>query len=388
MIQRDITRELKAVAAEYPIVTIVGPRQSGKTTLAGMVFRKKPYCSLEDPDTALLAASDPRGFLGQFPEGAVLDEIQRAPHLLSYLQTIVDRRPKRKGVFILTGSHQPELPAGISQSLAGRTALLTLMPLSIAELRLFKLKPQAFQCMLSGFYPRIYNDGLDPSRFYKNYFATYVERDVRQLLNLKDLSAFQKFLRLLAGRVGQIVNFSSLANDAGVSSVTIKHWCSILKASYLIFELRPYYQNFNKRLVKSPKIYFTDVGLAAYLLGLTSADQIRRDPCRGALFENLVIMDMYKSMVNTGQEPNLYFFRDTNGNEIDLLIDRGRQIIPVEIKSAETYSPEFIKGFAYFRKTTGQELKSFVVYAGDRQQQIGATRLCSFADAGRVVQEA
>jgi hypothetical protein len=385
MIQRDIQRELKAVALEYPVVTIVGPRQSGKTTLAGMVFKKKPYCSLEDPDTALLAATDPRGFLGQFPDGAVLDEIQRAPQLLSYLQTIVDRQPKRKGLFILTGSHQPQLHSGISQSLAGRTALLTLMPLSIAELRLFKIRPQAFQCMLSGFYPRIYNDGLDPSRFYKNYFATYVERDVRQILNLKDLSAFQKFMRLLAGRIGQLINFSSLANDTGVSSVTIKHWCSILKASYIIYELKPYYRNFNKRLVKSPKIYFTDVGLAAYLLGLTGTDQIRRDPCRGGLFENLVIMDIYKSLVNTGQEPDLYFFRDTNGNEVDLLIARGRELIPVEIKSSETYAPDFVRGIEYFKKTAGQDLKGLVIYAGDRGQQIGSNKLCGFAEAGRAV---
>lgn len=358
MIQRDIQHELKAVALEYPVVTIVGPRQSGKTTLAGMVFKKKPYCSLEDPDTALLATTDPRGFLGQFPDGAVLDEIQRAPQLLSYLQTIVDRQPKRKGLFILTGSHQPQLHSGISQSLAGRTALLTLMPLSIAELKLFKIRPHAFQCMLSGFYPRIYNDGLDPSRFYKNYFATYVERDVRQILNLKDLSAFQKFMRLLAGRIGQLINFSSLANDTGVSSVTIKNWCSILKASYIIYELRPYYRNLNKRLVKSPKIYFTDVGLAAYLLGLASPDQIRRDPCRGGLFENLVIMDIYKSLVNTGQEPDLYFFRDTNGNEVDLLIARGRELIPVEIKSSETYSPDFVRGIEYFKKQQGRSLKA------------------------------
>jgi predicted AAA+ superfamily ATPase len=385
MIQRDILRELNAVAAEYPVVTIVGPRQSGKTTLAGRVFKKKPYCSLEDPDTALLAATDPRGFLGQFPGGAVLDEIQRAPQLLSYLQTIVDRHPNSKGLFILTGSHQPQLHTGISQSLAGRTALLTLMPLSIAELRLFKIRPHAFQCMLSGFYPRIYNDGLDPSRFYKNYFATYVERDVRQILNLKDLSAFQKFLRLLAGRIGQIINFSSLANDTGVSSVTIKHWCSVLQASYIIYELRPYYRNFNKRLIKSPKIYFTDVGLAAYLLGLSKLDQIKRDPCRGALFENLIIMDIYKSLVNTGQEPDLYFFRDTNGNEVDLLIARGRELIPVEIKSSETYSPDFVRGIEYFKKTAGQDLKGFVVYAGDQGQQIGSNILCGFAEAGSVV---
>jgi hypothetical protein len=385
MIQRDILRELKAVAVEYPVVTIVGPRQSGKTTLAGMVFKKKPYCSLEDPDTAQLAANDPRGFLGQFPDGAVLDEIQRAPHLLSYLQTIVDRQPKRKGLFILTGSHQPQLHSGISQSLAGRTALLTLMPLSIAELRLFKIRPRAFQCMLNGFYPRIYNDGLNPSRFYKNYFATYVERDVRQILNIKDLSAFQKFLRLLAGRIGQLINYSSLANDTGVSSVTIRHWCSILKASYIIYELRPYYRNFNKRLVKAPKIYFTDVGLAAYLLGLSSTDQIKRDPCRGGLFENLVIMDIYKSMVNAGQEPDLYFFRDTNGNEVDLLIARGRELIPVEIKSSETYSPDFLKGIEYFKKTAGQNYKGFVIYAGDRGQQLGSNKLCGFGEAGRAV---
>jgi len=253
MIQRDITRELKTVASEYPVVTIVGPRQSGKTTLARMVFPSKPYCSLEDPDTALLAKTDPRAFLKEYPEGAIFDEIQRAPWLLSYLQAIVDQNLKSKGMYILTGSHQPELHTGITQSLAGRTALLTLMPFSLHELLSYKIKPDPFQCMLRGFYPRIFNDSLDPTRFYKNYYATYVERDVRQLLNLKDLTAFQKFLRLLAGRVGQIINYSSLSNDTGVSSVTIKHWFSILKASYLIFELAPYYKNFSKSKKRKAK---------------------------------------------------------------------------------------------------------------------------------------
>lgn len=385
MIKRDITQELKTAAGEYPVITIVGPRQSGKTTLARMVFTTKPYCSLEDPDTALLAKTDPRAFLKEYPEGAIFDEIQRAPWLLSYLQSIVDQHSKSKGMFILTGSHQPELHTGITQSLAGRTALLTLLPFSLHELRAYKIKPDPFQSILRGFYPRIFNDNLDPVRFYKNYYATYVERDVRQLLNLKDLSAFQKFLRLLAGRVGQLVNYSNLANDTGVSSVTIKNWCSILKASYLIYELTPYYKNFSKRLVKSPKIYFTDVGLAAYLLGINTAEQLKRDPCRGGLFENLVIMDIYKSLVNQGIEPGMYFFRDTNGNESDLLVSRGNELIPIEIKSAETYSPDFIKGINYFKKISGYEGKSYVVYAGDRQQQIGETLLCNFAEAGQNV---
>ncbi|MCJ7774676.1 MAG: ATP-binding protein, partial [Desulfobacterales bacterium] len=267
MIKRDITTELLEAAGEYPVVTVFGPRQSGKTTLVTMTFPDKSYYSLEDPDVRMAAATDPRGFLDALTEGAVLDEIQRLPQLLSYIQGIVDRL-KKPGLFILTGSHQPELHQSVSQSLAGRTAVLTLLPFSMEELRNYKKNWDAFELIVKGAYPRLHEEGLNTTRFFNSYLQTYVERDVRALINLKDLTTFQQFIRLLAGRIGQIVNYTSLSNDIGVSSTTVKNWVSVLKASFVVFELAPFFQNVRKRVIKSPKIYFNDTGLAAYLLGI------------------------------------------------------------------------------------------------------------------------
>lgn len=347
MITRDIKAELLRSAAEYPVVTILGPRQSGKTTLTKMTFPKMAYFSLEDPDIRMAAEADPRGFLGRMGEGGILDEVQRLPALLSYIQGIVDKS-RLRGRFILTGSHQPRLHEAVSQSLAGRTALLNLWPFSFREIRRYKAPLAPFDLIVKGGFPRVHEEGLEPRRFYNGYLQTYVERDVRALIHLRDLLPFQKFLLLLAGRVGQVVNISSLSNDAGVSTATVRNWLSVLKASYVVFELPPFFENISKRVIKSPKIYFTDTGLAAFLLGIHTPEQAFRDPLRGSLYENLVISDLAKSAFNEGIRPELFFFRDSYGNEVDLIIREKGMIRPVEIKSAETYSPDFSKGLKRF----------------------------------------
>jgi predicted AAA+ superfamily ATPase len=367
MIKRRITPELTQSAKEYPVVTILGPRQSGKTTLARKTFPKKAYFSLEDPDVRMAAEADPRGFLGQVPGGAILDEVQRLPVLLSYIQGIIDQN-RQPGQFILTGSHQPQLHEAISQSLAGRTAVLTLWPFSLPELRHYKPDWEAFDLIVRGCFPRLHEEKLDPRRFFNGYVQTYVERDVRAMIQLRDLAQFQKFLVLLAGRVGQVVNLASLGNDAGVSSSTVRSWLSVLEASYVIFELPPFFENVSKRVVKSPKIYFTDAGLAAFLLGLHTAAQAAHDPLRGGLYENLVIADVLKGAFNRGIRPDLFFFRDSNGNEVDLLIREQGRLIPVEIKSGETFAPDYLKGIERFRELKpGRIGPGFVLYSGQQR---------------------
>jgi predicted AAA+ superfamily ATPase len=348
MITRDISKELTLSAAEYPVATILGPRQSGKTTLATMTFPDKPYFSLEDPDVRIAAEADPRGFLGQMEGGGILDEVQRLPALLSYIQGMVDKG-RGRGRFILTGSHQPQLHEAISQSLAGRTAMLTLWPFSLHELLHYESVWRPFDLIVRGFFPRLHEEGLEPRRFYNGYLQTYVERDVRALIQLRDLSQFQKFLTLLAGRVGQVTNLASLSSDVGVSSTTIRNWLSVLKASYVVFELPPFFENIRKRVIKSAKMYFTDVGLAAFLLGIHTEEQASRDPLRGNLYENLIVAEIIKSALNRGIRPEIYFFRDSHGNEVDLLIREKGILTPVEIKSAGTFSADFLKGLERFQ---------------------------------------
>jgi predicted AAA+ superfamily ATPase len=369
MITRKLQAEVVDCAREYPAVTILGPRQSGKTTLAKMSFPDKPYYSLEAPDIRRQALDDPRGFLRECPDGAILDEIQRAAELVSYLQGEIDA-DRRPGRFVLTGSHQPLVHQAISQSLAGRTCVLELLPFAVEEARRYPEHPRTpFEWIASGFYPALHKDKLRPSRFFRSYLATYVERDIREMINIKDVSRFEAFLRLLAGQVGQLVNYTSLASDVGVSSTTIKSWVSILKASYVLFELPPFYANIRKRLVKSPKLYFTDVGLAAWLLGLETAEQVARDPLRGPLFENLIVMEVVKILQNDGKRPNLHFYRDANGNEVDLLIGERRSFAAIEIKSAATFQPEFTKGLAAFRDSVAKDatIDNIVWYNGDRK---------------------
>jgi hypothetical protein len=375
MIERDISKELVECAAEYPVVTILGPRQSGKTTLVQMTFPDRPYFSLEYPDVRTAAEADPRGFLSQAEDGAILDEVQRLPALLSYIQGIVDKAGK-PGMFILTGSHQPRLHEAISQSLAGRTAMLTLWPFSLSELRRYKPDWGAFELIVRGGFPRLHEEGLEPRRFYNGYLQTYVERDVRALIHLRDLSQFQKFLALLAGRVGQVVNFTSLSNDVGVSATTIKNWLSVLKASYVVFELPPFFVNIRKRVIKSPKIYFTDVGLAAFLLGIHTEEQASRDPLRGNLYENLVIAEIVKGALARGIRPEIYFFRDSHGNEVDLLIREKGELVPVEIKSAATFSTDFVKGLERFRALgPGRVAAGAVLYNGEQRFGIRGVRI-------------
>jgi len=375
MIPRTISAELQESAKEYPVVTLHGPRQSGKTTLVRAIFPKKPYFSLEDPDIRMAAEEDPRGFLAKLEDGGILDEIQRLPNLLSYIQGIIDEKNK-PGMFILTGSHQPRLQEAISQTLAGRTAILTLLPFSLEELRNYQTDWKTYELIVGGFYPRVHEQGLKPERFYNGYLQTYVERDVRAMIQLKDLTLFQQFLKLIAGRVGQTINYTSLSNDVGVSGTTIKNWISVLKASYVLYELPPYFENIRKRVVKSPKIYFTDIGLAAFLLGIESPEQAERDPLRGGLYENLVIIEILKLLTNRGQRPDLYFYRDAQGTEVDLIVNEGRTLYPVEIKSAKTFTPGIAKGIDRFKSLLPDRVgQGTVLYDGDKDFDFKGTRI-------------
>jgi len=353
IIPRTIELTVASLAATHPVLTITGPRQSGKTTLCRKVFPDKPYVNLEAPDDRRFAHEDPRGFLAAYPDGAVLDEIQRVPELLSYIQQIVDEK-QRAGQFIVTGSQQFEVLNTISQSLAGRTALLKLLPLSIEELAAAQRLSSVDSLLLKGFYPRIHAHGLAPTQALGDYLVTYVERDIRQLVNVKDLAHFEKFVRLCAGRVGQLLNLQSLGNDVGVSHTTARAWLTLLEASYIVFLLQPWHGNFSKRQIKSPKLYFYDVGLAFFLLGLESEAQVRRDPLRGNLFENLAVVEALKFRLNRGKQSNLYFYRDGKGNEVDLLLAYGRDLFPVEIKSGATIAPDFFKGLKTFAKVAGE----------------------------------
>jgi hypothetical protein len=385
MYERQIGVELKELASKYPVVTIIGPRQSGKTTLAKNTFPTLPYVSLEDLDIRDLAKTDPRSFLEQYPNGAILDEIQRVPLLLSYIQTIVDKQDQ-KGMFILTGSHQLELHEAIAQSLAGRTALLTLLPLSLDELANAHIDLPIDELLLKGGYPRIYKDNLDPTKAYRNYFQTYVEKDLRQLINIKDLVQFDRFIRICAGRIGCELNLTSIGNEVGASVNTIKEWISILEASFILFRLQPYFENFGKRIIKAPKLYFIDVGLAAYLLGIETQVQMSRDPLRGHLVENLVVLELMKWRLNHGLDPQLYYYRDVQKNEIDVIFKRGKQLIPIEIKSSKTYNSEFVKKLYFFQQLVKDRApKGFLIYAGDQEQKIHSLELLNFKHAIRAI---
>ncbi len=341
---RSQTPTLLARARQWPVVTVTGPRQSGKTTLCRASFPDLPYANLERPDTREFAQRDAAGFLAQYPQGAVLDEIQRVPQLLSWLQVAVDENPA-PGRFILTGSHSFELMGAVAQSLAGRSALLHLLPLSLAEMRAAGLPHSTDRLLHAGGYPRIHDQKLDPAVALADYFATYVERDLRQLIGLRELDAFRRFVRLAAGRVGQVLNLHSLAADAGVSDPTAKTWIGLLEHSFIVRRLQPWFANLGKRLVKSPKLYFCDTGLAAWLIGITQQDQLQSHPLRGALFENLVVMEFVKHAVHHGNPVGLHYYRDSSGHEVDLVVEQGLppgQVGLVEIKSGMTMHSSFL----------------------------------------------
>lgn len=387
MYERHIQKELLELAQSYPVVTVTGPRQSGKTTLVRLTFPHLPYVNLEAPDMQDMVRADPRGFLNQYKEGVILDEIQRVPFLLSFLQPLVDEK-KQLGKFILTGSHQLELQQAITQSLAGRTALLTLLPLSLAELEQANIKLNLDEHMLSGGYPRIFHDKQDPTKAYRNYFQTYVERDLRQLIQVKDLNQYQQFVRLCAGRIGQLLNLESIGNEIGVSANTVKSWVSILEASYIIFRLHPYHDNFGKRTIKSPKIYFYDLGLATYLLGIENTIQLSRDPLRGNLVENLVVLELLKARLNRGFDSHLYFYRDSQGHEVDILFQVGRDLVSIEVKSSQTFNSDFLKNLNQFSSVIGQRfLKGYLVYAGEQETKVKNIQLLNYVNASRAVTE-
>jgi len=385
MFPREMARELETAASGYPIVTMTGPRQSGKTTLVRQVFPHKPYVSLEDLDQRELAQRDPRGFLSQFPDGAILDEIQHVPTLLSYVQTRVDAE-NRPGYYILTGSHQLSLHEAVTQSLAGRTALLTLYPLTLSELSASGLELNLNDTLLHGFYPRIFQSHLEPNSYYRNYLATYVERDVRQMLQVQNLVTFQRFLKLCAGRIGQVLNRESLGNDLGVSSHTVKSWLSILEASFLIVQLPPYFENFGKRAIKSPKLYFTDVGVATALLGIENQEQLDRDPLRGQLFENLVVMELIKARANSGKAPQLYFYRDSAQHEVDLIFQRGHELIPIEIKSSMTFHYDLLRSVRYFRNLVGDRAAhAGLIYSGVQEPTLEGIKVLNYHKARQLL---
>lgn len=368
MIERKISGYLKALSEKYPVVTVTGPRQSGKTTLVRHLFKNMDYINLEDLEERAFAQDDPKGFLSQIPNGAILDEIQRVPELFSYIQVIIDDK-KWDGTFILTGSQQFELMDSVDQSLAGRTALLKLLPLSLPELENHHTYSGMNELIYRGFYPRIFDKQLDPYQAYGDYYETYVERDIRQLINIKNLSQFQKFVKLCAGRIGQLLNLSSISNDIGISHTTVREWMSILEASYIILLLEPYYKNIRKRLVKSPKIYFYDVGLAAYLLGIEKESYLENHPLRGNLFENLVLMEILKYRYNCGKKNNLNFYRDSTGNEVDVIYNIAQKVVAVEIKSAGTINQDFFKGLNAFESILPGIIQAkAIIYGGDRTE--------------------
>jgi len=370
LIRRTAAATVRQLARGFPIVVVTGPRQAGKTTLVKRVFAAKPYASLEDPDTREFADTDPRGFLAQFPDGAVLDEVQRCPQLLSYLQGIVDAR-SAMGLFILTGSQQLGVLAGVTQSLAGRAATLALPPLSVEELRSasrFGSRTALAALATTGFYPALYDRSrkLNPPVWHANYIETYLERDVRQIINVENLAAFQRFLRICAGRTSQILNLSQIGADTGVSQPTANQWLSVLEASHIVFRLQPYHRNFHKRLVKAPKVYFADCGLAAHLIGITKPEQFATHPLAGALFESMVVAELVKERRNRGLVPNLFFWRDSAGAEIDLIIeDDAAKPIPVEIKMGQTLAGDWFASLQKFQRLAGTRAGA-IIYGGSQ----------------------
>lgn len=366
MIQRKAAERIVRLAQSFKVIAVIGPRQSGKTTLVRAVFPHLPYVSLENPDLRNFALEDPRGFLATYDSGAVLDEVQRVPELFSYLQQIVDESPKT-GRFILTGSHNFLLQQSISQSLAGRVAYQELMPFDFTEIGVDE-QADCDDTMLTGGYPPLFDQPIARQGWFSNYIRTYIERDVRLIRGITDLLKFERFVRLCAGRIGQLLNLSALASETGIDSKTAEAWIAVLEASFVVFRLQPHHRNFNKRLVKMPKLYFVDTGLAAHLLGIHDAEALRWSPFRGALFENQTISELRKMRLHRGTTGGLYFWRDHKGLEIDVLVDNGSRLFPIEIKSGATLHPEFLKALGVWRKLSNTPTAA-LIYGGNEVQK-------------------
>ncbi len=368
MIARHLYGKLKALGEKFPVIFVTGPRQSGKTTLIKSAFTDLSYVSLEDPDSRLIAQEDPRGFLANYPQGAILDEVQRVPNLFSYIQTIVDSTDAK---FILSGSQNFLVLEAISQSLAGRAAVLTLLPLSLAELSDAEFRFDSYeQAIFQGFYPRLYKGIIEPSDFYPSYINTNVERDIRQIQNIENMTAFSSFLQLCAGRIGSLVNYQSLATDAGISPNTAKAWVKLLEAIYIIHLVQPHHKNFNKRIIKSPKLYFYDTGLACSLLRIENHTQVASHYLKGNLFENLVINEFLKYRFNKGLRSHTYFWQGKNNKEIDLIIDQGENLLPFEIKSSRTKNPSLLRNLQLWQKMAGTPSEDLnLIYGGEDDLQ-------------------
>ncbi len=366
MIDRELSKTISELGSKFPVITITGPRQSGKTTLIKSIFTDIPYVNLEDFDIRNNALRDPRGFLSNFPIGAVLDEAQRVPELFSYIQGIVDS--SRDVRFVLSGSQNFLLLQNITQSLAGRSAVLKLLPFSLSELRTEGIIFEEYEeAIFKGLYPGIYDKEIDPSLFYPSYISTYIEKDVRQIKNIENLNSFSNFLQLCAGRAGQLLNLYSIATDAGISPNTAKSWLSILEASYIIYFLHPYHNNYNKRIVKTPKLYFFDTGLVCSLLGIESIQQVKTYFAKGALFENLMINEFVKNRFHRGRIPRLFFWQNKAKQEIDLIIDTPSGPIPIEIKSGKTMQENYFSNLKYWQKLSGDETSNLnVIYGGEQ----------------------
>lgn len=368
MIQRIAKTRLVELAGRFKAVAITGARQTGKTTLVKHVFKNKPYVSLENPDIRIFALEDPRGFLASYPKGAVLDEVQRTPELFSYLQEVLDDS-REKGQFILTGSNNFLLQQRISQSLAGRIGIMHLLPFSISELKKVNYLPVADdELMLNGFYPPVYDQKIPPQDWCPNYIHTYIEKDVRQIKNITDLIIFERFVKLLAGRNAQELNYSSLAVETGVDVKTIQSWIGILESSFIIHLLKPHHKNFNKTIIKRPKLYFYDTALVCYLLGIRDTLQLQTHPLRGQIFEGMVVTELIKKRTNLGLDNNLFYWRDKTGHEVDVIVDQGASLIPIEIKSGMTFHGDYFKNINYWQTLSGVA-QSILLYAGHQTQQ-------------------
>lgn len=369
MIERKIQTEIIRLASEYSVILIQGPRQSGKTTLCRMLFPEKPYFSLEEPDIRSRAEQDPRGFLSSVPDGAVLDEVQRVPSLLSYIQRIVDEK-KKKGMFILTGSSNLLLSESVSQSLAGRVAIFRLLPLSFEEASELQSGWSAESMILNGFYPQLLNEKMSRSEFYRNYVNTYVERDIRTILKIKDYDNFRRFLVSVASRIGTNVDLTAISSESGVSTKTVSEWLSVLEQSFICYRLPPYFVNRTKRLVKTPKLYFYDTGVACSVLGIENEEQLSSDRLRGSLFENMIISDMLKRKYNSNSGEDYYFYRTSDGIEVDAVRAYGRKLYPIEIKMSSTFDPSWAKGLNVFLKEYEDSAASgCIVYGGEEEFQ-------------------
>jgi uncharacterized protein len=376
--ERQVSQVIDQLLKGFPVIAVTGPRQSGKTTFLRNHFADYVYFNLENPQVRQLIMDDPQQFLKDNPQDVVIDEVQRFPDLLSYIQSHVDVQQKM-GAMIISGSQNLLLSEKISQSLAGRAAYQTIFPFSLSELKTHQLElPDHYAQILKGFYPALYRRQVSPPLYYNQYLSTYVERDARLIKNIQNLSQFQKFIKLLAGRVGQLVNLSSLANDTGIAANTAQDWISILEASYLVFRLQPYYRNVGKRLIKSPKIYFYDTGLLCSLLNISSKNELSSYYNIGGIFENFIISEFIKEISMANKFADLYFYRDSNGNEIDLIVDTGTLLLPVEIKSSSTYHPFFFKNLKYWQKHIDNKASGFVIYAGDHNQRISGLQLVSW----------